>query len=331
MTDPIDPDTLTDPRDAAAYWFARAHSEQMSQAERQQFEAWRRAHPSHDLEFRRARGIWNASAQLGEERLRALTQEPLAASSRRAPPRRRLVAGLVLAGAAAVVAAVALPRWGEGDPGYAAQYATQLGQRQQVSLPDASIVDLNTATQLSVALHADRRVAELKSGEATFSVTPDASRPFYVEAGGVTIRVTGTRFNVRRDADVVRVAVESGTVAVQSGHWWSRSQVLLTAGQGTRTAQDGRLSPSEKLDVANLLAWQRGRAVFRDVPLSEAVSEMNRYGHAPIRVSGNDVAAMRISGVFSVDNPKAFLDLLPAIAPVRVQSGADGSALIVRR
>ncbi|QKH36023.1 FecR domain-containing protein [Achromobacter pestifer] len=331
MTDPIDPDTLTDPRDAAAYWFAREHSQQMSQAERRQFEAWRQAHPSHDLELRRARGIWNASAQLGQDRLRALTGEPQAAARRRTPGRRRLVAGLAVAGAAAVVAGVVLPRWGGDDPGYAAQYATRAGQRQQVSLPDASLVDLNTATQLSVALYADRRVVELKAGEATFSVTPDASRPFYVEAGGATIRVTGTRFNVRRDGDVVRVAVDSGTVAVQAGPWWNRSQVLLAAGQGTRMEQDGRLSPSEKLDVANLLAWQRGRAVFRDVPLSEAVSEMNRYGHAPIRVSGDDVAAMRISGVFSVDNPGAFLDLLPAIAPVRVQSGADGSALIVRR
>lgn len=331
MTNPIDPDTLTDPRDAAAYWFARVHSEQMSQTERQQFEVWRRAHPSHDLEYRRARGIWNASAQLGQDRLRALTAEPQAAACRRAPGRRRLVAGLAVAGAAAVVAAVVLPRWGGGDPSHAAQYATRAGQRQQVSLPDASLVDLNTATQLSVALYPDRRVVELKAGEATFSVTPDASRPFYVEAGGATIRVTGTRFNVRRDGDVVRVAVDSGSVAVQAGHWWNRSQVLLVAGQATRTVQDGRLSPSEKLDVANLLAWQRGRAVFRDVPLSEAVSEMNRYGHAPIRVSGDDVAAMRISGVFSVDNPSAFLDLLPAIAPVRVQSGADGSALIVRR
>lgn len=333
MTDPIDPDTLTDPRDAAAFWFARVHSEQMSQAERQQFDAWLRADPAHDLEYRRARGIWNASSQLGEDRLRALLQEaPAAARRPRAvSSRRRVMAGVAVACTAAVVAAVVLPRWIAGDPGYSAQYATQPGQRQHVTLPDTSVVDLNTATQLSVALYDDRRVVALAAGEATFSVTPDASRPFYVEAGGATVRVTGTRFNVRRDGDAVRVAVEAGTVAVEAGHWWNRSQVLLSAGQGTRTVEEGRLSPSEKWDVPNLLAWHAGRAVFRDVPLADAVAEMNRYGHAPIRVSGADVAAMRVSGVFSVDNPRAFLDLLPAIAPVRVQAGPDGSSLIVRR
>ncbi|KAG0926308.1 hypothetical protein G6F31_018432 [Rhizopus arrhizus] len=151
MTDPIDPDTLTDPRDAAAFWFARVHSQQMSQAERQQFDAWLRADPAHDLEYRRARGIWNASSQLGEDRLRALLQEaPAAARRPRAvSSRRRVMAGVAVACTAAVVAAVVLPPWIAGDPGYSAQYATQPGQRQHVSLPDASVVDLNTATTLS--------------------------------------------------------------------------------------------------------------------------------------------------------------------------------------
>lgn len=326
---PIDPDTLLDPRDAAAYWFARAHSARMDEAERRKFDAWRRANPAHDREYRRACGIWNASGRLGADRLRALVQEPPEVTRRPATARRRLMAGLALASAAAVAAM--LPRWLAGDPGYAAQYATQPGQRQQVSLPDASVVDLNTATQLSVKLYADRRVVELAAGEATFSVTPDPSRPFYVEAGGATVRVTGTRFNVRRDGDAVSVAVDSGRVEVQAGHWWNRSQVLLGVGQGTRTVADGGLAPPGKLDVGNLLAWHAGRAVFRDLPLSDAVAEMNRYGHAPIRVSGADVAGIRISGVFSVDNPQAFLALLPAIAPVRVQTGADGAALIMRR
>ena len=331
MTDPIDPDTLTDPRDAAAYWFARVHSEQMSQAEHQQFHAWLQANPVHDLEYRRARGIWNASSQLGAERLRALVQEPPVTARQPAPVRRRLMAGLTLACAAAVVGGVLLPRWGEGDASHAAHYATQIGQRQQVTLPDASVVDLNTATQLSVKLYADRRVVALTAGEATVSVTPDQSRPFYVEAGGTTVRVTGTRFNVRRDGGAVSVAVDSGSVEVQAGPWWNRSQALLGAGQGARTTADGVLTAPETLDVANLLAWHTGRAVFRDVPLSDAVSEMNRYGHLPILVSGADVAKIRISGVFSIDNPKAFLALLPAIAPVRVQDGTDGSAVIVRR
>lgn len=330
MTDPIDPDLLRDPRDAAAFWFARVRSGQMDPAQQRQFDAWRQADPAHDLEYRRACGVWNGMALVDPAKLRALAAEPEPAPRRRSVLRRPLMVGLGLA-CVALVAAVALPQWFGASPGFAQQYATQVGQRQQASLPDASVVDMNTATRLSVRLYADRRVVALEAGEATFSVTPDAQRPFYVEAGGATIRVTGTRFNVRRDADVVRVAVDSGTVDVQAGHWWNRSQVQLTGGQGTHTLADGGLSPSEKVDVPNLLAWQAGRAVFRDQPLADAVSEMNRYGRKDMRVADAKVGRIRISGVFSVDNPQAFLDLLPAIAPVRVQTAADGVVTILGR
>ena len=59
MTDPIDPDLLRDPRDAAAFWFARVRSGQMDAAQQRQFDAWRQADPAHDLEYRRACGVWN--------------------------------------------------------------------------------------------------------------------------------------------------------------------------------------------------------------------------------------------------------------------------------
>lgn len=329
MTDPIDPDLLRDPRDAAAFWFARVRSGQMDAAQQRQFDAWRQADPAHDLEYRRACGVWNGMALVDPAKLRALAAEPEPAR-RRSGLRRPLTLGLALA-CAALVVGVALPQWFGASPTFTQQYATQAGQRQQASLPDASVVDMNTASRLSVRLYADRRVVELEAGEATFSVTPDAQRPFYVEAGGATIRVTGTRFNVRRDADAVQVAVDSGKVDVKAGHWWNRSQVQLVGGQGTHTLADGGLSPSAKVDVPNLLAWQAGQAVFRDQPLADAVAEMNRYGRKTMRVADAKVGRIRISGVFNVDNPQAFLDLLPAIAPVRVQTASDGAVTILGR
>lgn len=330
MTESPDPDTLRDPRDAAAYWFARVRSGRMDAAQQQRFEAWRQADPAHEREYQRACGLWNGFALVDPARLRALAAEPVPPSGRGSRLRRPLVVGLGLA-CAVVVAGVALPQWFMGTPAFSQQYATQPGQRMQAALPDASVVDLNTATRLSVRLFEDRRVVELQAGEATFTVTPDPQRPFYVETGATTVRVTGTRFNVRRDGEQVRVAVDSGTVAVQSGHWWNRSQVLLTGGQGTRTLAQGGLSPMEKVAVSDLLAWHAGRVVFRDQALADAVAEMNRYGRMDMRVADAAVGRIHISGVFSVDNPQAFLDLLPAIAPVRVQTAGNGVATIQAR
>ncbi|MGG4603131.1 FecR/PupR family sigma factor regulator, partial [Alcaligenaceae bacterium Me47] len=43
MTDRIDPATLTDPRDQAAYWYERMQSDDVTAVERLAFEQWRLA------------------------------------------------------------------------------------------------------------------------------------------------------------------------------------------------------------------------------------------------------------------------------------------------
>lgn len=331
MTDSLNSDSPPDPRDAAAYWFGRVRLGAMDSAEFQRFEAWRQADPSHDLEYRRACGIWNGFALVDPDKLRALAAEPTAPSRPRRGSRRALLAGLGLACAVAAAVGVSWAQWNTGSASFTAEYATRAGQRQQAVLPDASIVDLNTATRLTVHLYDNRRVIALDAGEATFSVKPDPGKPFYVEAGPAVVRVTGTRFNVRRTGDAVEVAVESGSVAVRAGHWWSRKQVLLGGGQGTRALADGDLSAPSSVDVSSLLAWHAGRLVVRNQPLADAVAELNRYGGKAIRIGNADLGRLRISGVFSVDSPQSFLELLPAIAPVRVQRSADGGAVIVGR
>ena len=46
-----DPDFPTDPRDAAAHWFARVHSGNFTEAERQAFQQWRQADAGHEREY----------------------------------------------------------------------------------------------------------------------------------------------------------------------------------------------------------------------------------------------------------------------------------------
>ncbi|WP_454691403.1 FecR family protein [Achromobacter aloeverae] len=356
MTEPVHPDKLTDPRDAAAYWFARVRSDSMSDMERRRFEAWRRADPLHEREYRRAEGIWNAARLIPADRLRAMMEETpasdpaagsaipsaakrsgqprLGAARQSAPPalvpRRRLMLGLGTACCAAIAAGVALPRWLE-TPGYDRAYGTGHGERRQVALPDDSVMELNTDTALTVRMYDDRRVVELSTGEAAFTVSHNAARPFYVQAGATTVRVTGTRFAVRRDGGAVQVAVESGSVEVANGPWWHRDKAALRGGQSVRSRPEGGLAAVEQPDVASLLAWRQGRVIFRDTRLASAVAEINRYAPAPIQLADASLADIRIAGAFSVDDTEAFLDLLPGIAPVRVRHLDDGRVLIQRR
>jgi len=328
MNAPLDPRHYSDPRDAAAAWFARARSGRMSGADHQDFDAWLQANPAHRKEYSLLEQLWDSTGQAGHERLRALAGAPPDAPGTHSGRGRRAMLGWTLAGAGALAAAglgVGL-RW-QGPASFEQALATAHGQRRTAMLPDHSSIDLNTDSRAVVRYYADRREVELEAGEASFSVTADASRPFVVRAGRAAVRVTGTRFNVRRREDATEVAVSAGSVEVKTGGWAFWRRETLGPGQALLATRDG-LTPAAAVDVAAVTAWREGRIVFNDTPLPEAVAELNRYAPFVIRLEGARLRQVRVAGTLNVDSPGTLLDLLPRIAPVRVRAEGEASYVL---
>ena len=330
VNDPNLPSTEHNPGDAASYWLAREKSGSMDEAERLELQAWLQASPEHLLEYKRAQGIWNAVSLISSERLRKLAQEP-ATPSPGFLQRRGLLIGAGAACTAAISGGLALSWFNQGESLYEQQFATRQGEHTQVSLPDGSIIELNTATALHVQLFEHSRVVTLRAGEAFFTVASDTQRPFLVDAGGTSVRVTGTRFGMRRDQAQVRVVVDSGSVQVKHGPWWNRSTAALTARQGISAQADTDLVMMGDSDVASLMAWTQGRLLFSDTPLSEAISEINRYAPKPVRANRQELSGLHIAGAFSTDDTAGFLELLPDIVPVTVSYLRDGTPVVSRR
>ncbi|MCW0207998.1 MAG: FecR domain-containing protein, partial [Achromobacter sp.] len=213
-------------------------------------------------------------------------------------------------------------RW-HGPASFEQALATAHGQRRTVALPDHTSIDLNTDSRAVVRYYADRREVDLEAGEASFSVSADASRPFVVRAGLAAVRVTGTRFNVRRREDATEVSVSAGSVEVRAAGWAFWRRETLGPGQGLLATRDG-LTPAAAVDVAAATAWREGRIVFNNMPLPQAVAELNRYAPFVIRLDGARLARVRVAGTLNVDSPSTLLELLPRIAPVRVQAEGQG-------
>jgi transmembrane sensor len=135
---------------------------------------------------------------------------------------------------------------------------------------------------------------------------------------------------VRREAEGVTVAVREGSVQLSMGPWWRRDRVMLSAGQ-VSGAVNNKVTPLGQERVEAIMAWQEGRIVFRDVPLTTVAQELSRYLDHPLRVADSQIAKLRISGTLSIEEPVAALDILPDIAPVLVARQADGSALLMAR
>ncbi|MCY1215766.1 Protein FecR [compost metagenome] len=316
--------------DAASRWSTRVHSGTMSAAEQAELLAWRRAHPDHEKEFLAQEALNRAAASMPDALVRRLYGGDLPERPRLGR-RRALRAGVWLFAIGASGAAAVAATRREKPADYAAQWSTRKGERRSVSLPEGTVLELNTDTQASVALYPDRRVVTLNRGEMLFDVSADAARPFIVEAGLARVQVTGTRFNVRRGDGDVSVAVQAGAVEVRSGPWWSRRLNVLTAGLGTSVDADGRQPEPRAVNLSAELAWVQGRVVFRNAPLAAVVRELNRYLAAPLALANEQVGSLRLSASFRLDDPAGIVEGLPAVLPVTIRRLPDGRAVLDAR
>lgn len=313
-------------RDQAALWFARSRDGDLPAPERASFEGWLAEHDQHAHEFRLLQNLWGAADLLPKARLQALCQ-PDAPTPLRAPSvkRRTFVRYAVAASLVAMVVGSGLYFGLDREPDYSAEFATVLGERRQVALPDGSVLDLNGRTRLKVHFFSATRQVELTEGEAMFSVEHDSSRPFVVQTGNGSVTVTGTRFDVRRDLTRTLVAVESGTVKVKGQADEQGNMVTLTAGLGSSIDVSGKVTPAQAVNTAAITAWRGGKLVFNDASLRDVALEVSRYREKPLRVAEGKTANLRLTSVFKSDDTDALLRALPSILPVAVRTLADGS------
>src|SRR5471032_2588201 len=292
-------------RDEAALWFARVSDRELTLDERASFDSWLDEHEHHAQEFRLLQNLWGAADLLTPARMQALCEAdaPSVLPKRKSRPvvRYAVAASLVVAALGAGLLFTI-----NSQLSYTGQFATALGERRHVQLPDGSVVELNSRTRMDVRYAWVHRRIELTQGEAMFSVEHDASRPFVVHAGSGWVTVTGTRFDVRRDLDETRVVVESGTVKVNGREGEQGAPVTLTA-------------------------WRTGKLVFSNATLTEVAQEVSRYREKPLTVAPGKAAGLRLTSVFKADDTDALLKALPNILPVAVRTLADGSKEIIAR
>lgn len=292
----------------AALWVARLAEGPLDAAAQAELERWLAADSRHNASFREAQAAWHVMNQVAREpgALRQTTP-----TTRRAGTRWRAAAALAASLLVLVVGAVL---W-SGDPlvAIAADHRTAPGERRLVTLSDGSAVELGPAS--AIALHFDERQRriELLRGVVYVVAAPRRGveqRPLLVEAGAGSARALGTEFAVRLGAESVEVVVvEHEVVVTADSRDGKAAQVLLAAGESVRYSDVGvGTVKAAKLD--QVLAWRRNWLVLDQVPLSQAVEELNRYRSQRILIGGSALPQRQVSGVFDMADPDAVLAII---------------------
>jgi transmembrane sensor len=282
---------------------------------------WLDSHPDH------ARA-WRQLNQLGAELDAGLAavRGPAArqALARPAAVRRRAAAILAMAVAAAAGWGV-LERY-QPTAHLMADYRTGTGERRAVTLPDGTVLHLDTRSAVDLAFDAARRAIVLRAGQVAIETAhADAAerRPFVVLTPGGSLRALGTRFTVQAQEEgggaASRVTVTQSAVAARPADCAAdparpcAGERIVRAGQ-TALLRDGRVdTPGAAPPEPD--AWKDGMLVVENQPLADVVAQLARYRPGRLAVDPR-VAHLRVTGTLPLADTDQALLALTAAVPV---------------
>ncbi len=274
----------------------------------QECRQWRTAHHEHEQ-------AWQRVIHLHQDLdLRAIPGAGLALQTLETSQRRlhRRQALKLLGGVAMVGTAAWLGKDLDAVNAWTSDYATGTGERRSFALPDGSQMQLNTRSTVDLAFNDQQRLVRLKQGELMIACNPQ--RSLLVETRDALLEGFEGRFVARQDSDCTQVSVSHGRVAI---HRPDNGQLQwIESGQNWRLDALGT-HQLEQVDM-DAMAWTEGLIVTRDMRLFDFLAQVSRYRHGYLGCS-DDIADLRLSGVFRLEDPEQLLQLIPRTLPVRLR------------
>ncbi|WMD20444.1 FecR domain-containing protein [Achromobacter seleniivolatilans] len=292
----------------AARWLLRLSSGRATDADVHACDQWRASKVENEYAWQRAQRV---NARFG------LIPSALGMATLIRPELKQRRAALKAFVALMVAGPVGWAAWRADPLDWTADYRSAVGERRNVTLADGSTLQLNTDSAVDVEFDAATRLVRLRSGEIAVHAVADASlpaRPFVVRTHLGEIEALPSRFCVREDGGRCQVSVQEGQVRVSSGAHPGRFLSLSAGEQGSLS--EAALSPPMAADP-HAGDWMRGVLYASQLRLDGFAAELGRYRRGVLRCDP-EIAHLRISGAFQLNDTDAVLAALPATLPVQV-------------
>lgn len=224
-----------------------------------------------------------------------------------------------------------------------------LGEKSQVTLSDGTKVWLNSGSSLKYpsGFNKKDRTVYLE-GEGYFDVEKDEKHSFFVHAGGLTIKVLGTEFNVTcyDDEDEIKTTLLEGKVEIlgnentklqkniilqpneSANYSRSKNKVTITKVSINEniSKEDNsgltNIKPLQKIEnvtpmVESITSWKNNQLIFDNVTLPEMIKKMERWYGVKILLKDSSLQKNIYSGKFIYNEPiEQVLDVIDRTTPI---------------
>ena len=218
----------------------------------------------------------------------------------------------------------------EQTPGkvkYHTMYVPKRGE-YALLLSDGSKVFLNSETTLTFPEYFDGETRKVElTGEAYFEIKKD-SRPFIVQTTSMRIEVLGTSFNLNayEDNELVHATLVEGSVKVYVPE--NPAAYLLKPENNFSIHKNTNEITIRKVNTDIYTAWVKGEFVFRNQPLNDILTQLQRWYDFEIAYEDPVIKNMRFTGSAEKTRPLDYLlNLLQTITDVKYRE--EGEKIIL--
>jgi len=196
------------------------------------------------------------------------------------------------------------------------EVSASYGETKQVTLPDQTEVWLNAGSSLKYPSEFNQKIRPvILMGEAFFSVTKDKSKPFVVETAYLTVKVLGTKFNLKAYPDERQsvATLQEGKIEVQPEN--QQNQLLEPNEQLIYNNLTSAIKV-EEISPGNIPDWKSGALSFSDATLGEILQTLGRRFNISFDVDKSiDQTTEHYTIKFERDeNPEQILQVLEDVA-----------------
>lgn len=288
----------------AIAWWARLASGVAGQDEHAACAAWLAQDPAHRAAWERLQAIGSDARRVPSGLAHAALDAPRSAGRRAALRAAFSVAGVSVA----LWAAYRHAPWQR----LLADHSTGVGERRTLTVAQGLSLTLNSDSAVRLRLGEREQGVDLLRGEMLVrSAPPDGAPPLRIDTGYGILSAQRALFDLRRGADDARVGVYEGSVQVLR----EEGPIHIAAGERAAFAERGQ--PRRRASDRDRLAWVDGLIVAKEWRLDEFAAYLAEQRVGVIRVAPS-VAALRLSGVFPLDDAERALKTLEDVLPIAV-------------
>ncbi len=227
-------------------------------------------------------------------------------------------------------------------------YEAHYGSRAYAVLPDGSKVWLNSGSKLIILPGYNLHDREVKlTGEAFFDVETNMEKPFVVEAGELSIKATGTTFNVKAypEEDQITTTLIEGTVFINGpsnqekefnlkmtpkqsiSYWRPTGNVTEVKEENGTITNDIKIEETSDvqsvptiIDHANteaLTSWMKDRWIIDNEDFGDLAIQLERRYNVEIRFESEKLKEYRFTGTIERETLEQMFDAFRYSIPLK--------------